>query len=336
MSSHPQHTQEHKASTGISKSLAEKETSYSELEVENSFLKDQISRLNNELSSYQKQSAAQPPDHHDMDLQQEYATDYKQVSPLLNEYDRRIEELSAFVERQGAVLNALIQRSDDLLTENENLRSRIIPSGIRSNLTNDGFVDASNNGQGNINRNQTTDSKHEIKHLLSDIHLLEEQAELLVKELKDSNQAIATRDKTISSLTSQVEDKLKFIKNLNEKVTRIRKHNIDLEKELLRQVESLASQRSQNKKLEENIENLQKKQDEMSSKVAEVRTDKQHLEKENELLSDKVSPCHIHFSLVHINIVVDQLLSTFSFAHLLLPIANKFSCIESRLAKQAS
>ncbi len=252
----------------------------SKIEVENAFLKDQVIRLNKELSSYQKQSTLQPPNTRGIDLPA-YITDSEKLSPLLLAYDCRIEELSSFVERQGSVLDTLTQRSNDLLSENESLRSRLIPS-IASSQRNHGLDHSASGGN-------NKDSKAEIKQLLSDKHLLEEQAELLVKEIRNSNQAIVTRDESISSLSSQIGEKLKIIQNMNETVAECRKKNVDLENELVEQIESLALQRSQNKTLQETVSKLQKKRNDMLSKVEGVGMDKQYLEKENGILSDKVS-----------------------------------------------
>lgn len=241
-----------------------------------SFLKDQVTRLNKELSSYQINSNVNPPENHGIELP-EYITNVKQLSPLLLAYDCRIEELSAFVERQGSVLDALTQRSNDLLSENENLRSRLIPS-ICSKT--DRVLDTVVHHK---------DSKSELKQLRSDKHLLEEQAELLVKELKESNQTIGSRDKSISSLSSEVSDKLKVIKRLTENITQSRKQNMDIEEELLAQAESLGRERSQRKTLEEKIKRLQNERDEMNSKVQGVAMDKQYLDKENKTLTEKVN-----------------------------------------------
>ena len=148
--------------------------------------------------------------HHDTGIEIPTSiSDCKVITPLLTSYDQRIEELSTFIERQGSVLDTLTQRSNDLLDENKNLRNRII--GDLPRKTNDSVQECN------------VDSKKETNmlQLLSDKHLLEEQAELLAKELHASNETIASRDASISVLTEQVKNKLALIQKQNEKLQQV-------------------------------------------------------------------------------------------------------------------
>jgi chromosome segregation ATPase len=273
------------------------------LEEENVFLKDQVVRLNKELSHYQhsQQNAGIRPSstlsssdyhhhhHHsgvDIDLP-ESITDSKVISPLLTVYDHRIEELSTFIERQGSALDALTQRSNDLLSENENLRSRII-QGLKTTLSPSDSRQAQTLTMTVGNSDKKQEAEGQVKQLLSDKHLLEEQAELLVKEVLNANQTIASRDKSISSLTEQVGNKLKLIKELNQMIQRLTKEKGNCEKELVSRIGCLATQTNEIKRLKQCIDELKKEHSNVSS-IAEVAgMDKHYLEAENESLATKV------------------------------------------------
>lgn len=107
------------------------ETEISSLEKENSLLKEQVIRLNNELSNYQKtagiKSSSDKSQRNCIDIPDSIA-DCEAITPLFVAYDHRIDELSNFIEKQGSVLDILTQRSNDLLSENENLRNRLVQS----------------------------------------------------------------------------------------------------------------------------------------------------------------------------------------------------------------
>lgn len=248
------------------------------LEDENTFLKDQVVRLNRELSIYHKNVGILPPsdsNDHGIDLP-ESIPDCEVMAPLFATYDHRIKELSSFIEKQGSVLDLLTQRSNDLLSENQNLRNRII-QGLPVQL-------AEKTKEVNVNNNKEVN----LNQLLSDKHLLEEQAELLARELQCANKSIASRDESISSLTDQVKSKLTSIQHLNEKVQQLFKEKGDCEKELLCRIKKLSIQQIHIAELNTRIDKLNEKQSCISSKVESVGIDKNHLEAENETLIAKV------------------------------------------------
>ncbi len=244
------------------------------IEEENALLKDQVLRLNKELSFYQKKTGIALPsskDCHGIEIPKS-VLDCKTVPPLLTAYDHRIAELSTFIERQGSVLDVLTQRSNDLLSENESLRSRII-QGLPKKACK---ITEQHDGVDNLNHDTR------IKQLLSDKQLLEDQAELLVKEVQSANQCIKTRDDNISSY-------LKLIQRSNEKIQQLTQEKGECEKELVSCTGQLAIQTNKIKDLKRSIDNLKKDQIKISSKAEGADMDKHYFEVENESLTAKVN-----------------------------------------------
>ena len=251
--------------------LSSVETDHTTVE-EIALLKDQVIRLNKELSLYQKKAGISLPlsnDSHGIEIPKSIL-DSKIIPPLLTAYDHRIEELSAFIERQGAVLDVLTQRSNDLLSENESLRQRII-QGLPKKACK------------SIEQNDSTENQEtRIKHLLSDKQLLEDQAELLVKEVLSANQGILSRDTNISSY-------LKLIEGSNEKIQRLSQEKRECEKELHSCSRKLAIQTNEIKNLKRDNDSLKKDQIEISSKAEGADMDKHYFKVENGNLTAKVS-----------------------------------------------
>jgi hypothetical protein len=251
------------------------QTETSQLEKENSMLKEQVVRLNKELSNYQKTAGIKPltdsSQRNCIDIPDSIA-DCEAIVPLFTAYDHRIEELSNFIEKQGSVLEILTQRSNDLISENENLRNRLVQS-LPSK-------------KADSNEMSTRDVC--TKQLLSDKHLLEEQAELLVRELNSANKVIASRDENISSLSNQIKNKLTIIQDLSTKVQRLLKEKGNCEKELISRIKTIAFQSNQIEDLKDSVDKLKNGQTHMLSKTECVRMDKHYLEVENEALTRKV------------------------------------------------
>jgi chromosome segregation ATPase len=251
------------------------------LEKENVLLRDQVIRLNKELYRYQKNagttSSTSSDRHQDDNEVMKSLSESEVTSPLFTAYDQRIEELSTFIERQGSVLDLLTERSNDLLSENEHLRHRII-QGLPKHKS-DGIQESS------------TDIKKDagINQLLSDKQLLEEQAELLVKEVQSANQTITSRDENIASLTEQVGNKLKEMQRLQKSMLQLAKHKADCEKELVTHIGHLAIQSDEIKDLKCCVDKLKKELSEQSSKAEGSDMDQQYLKGENETLTTKVN-----------------------------------------------
>ena len=260
-------------------SSGEQVNSNTKLQEENLVLKDQVIRLNRELSTYQKKLGLLPksPNQHDHGIEIPTSiSDCKVITPLLTSYDQRIEELSTFIERQGSVLDTLTQRSNDLLDENKNLRNRII--GDLPRKAND------HTQQSKVqNKKEAT-----VSQLLNDKNLLEQQAELLAKELHASNNTIASRDANISLLTEQVKNKLALIQKQNEKLQQVQTDKMNCEKELVTRIKTLSMQKNEIKNLKDCIDKLKQEHLNTSSKVESVEMDKHYLEAENESFTKQV------------------------------------------------
>ena len=256
------------------------------LQDENSALKDQVKRLIKELSTCQETLGikSSSSDSHSFEFEiHDESFDCGTIAPLFTAYDHRIKELSSFIDRQGSVLDLLTQRSTDLLSENENLRKRII-QGL-PNKNNDIKKECENDQLKVTN----------VKNLLSDNSLLEEQATLLVKELNDAHVVIRCRDETISSLTDQVRSKLKLIHNLNDKVQLLIKEKGICETELASQIKEITTQKNYIDDLKDCVDKLNREQSQMSSQVDQTGIDKCCLETENEALTMNV--CSTYFIL---------------------------------------
>lgn len=253
----------------------DQETEISSLEKENSLLKEQVIRLNKELSNYQKTAGIKTlSDSSQRDCVHipDSIADCEVITPLFVAYDHRIEELSNFIEKQGSVLDILTQRSNDLLSENENIRNRLVQS-----LPNK-----------KADFNEVTTREVSTKQLLSDKHLLEEQAELLLKELHNANIVITSRDENISSLSEQLKNKLMTIQDLSTKVQRLLQEKGHCEKELISRIKTIAFQSNKIEGLKDSVDKLRKEQSNMLSKAECVGMDKHYLEVENEALTTKV------------------------------------------------
>ena len=120
------------------------------------------------------------------------------------------------------------------------------------------------------------------------ISILEEQAELLVKELHNANNVITSRDENISSLSEQLKNKLMTIQDLNTKVQRLLHEKGHCEKELISRIKTIAFQSNEIDNLKDSVDKLRKEQSNLLSKAECVGMDKHYLEVENEALTTKV------------------------------------------------
>ena len=133
--------------------------------------------------------------------------------------------------------------------------------------------------------------------LLSDKHLLEEQAELLAKELHASNETIASRDASISVLTEQVKNKLALIQKQNEKLQQVQIEKMNCEKELVTRIKTLSMQKNQIENLKDCIDKLKQERLNTFSTVESAEMDKHYLEAENESFTKQVFTCIVPFTI---------------------------------------
>lgn len=254
------------------------------LRKENDFLKNQVERLNKELAGFQKNDGKNLScDNNDIELP-EWITDSQLVAPLFRAYDNRIKELSTCIEQQGSILDVLTLRSNDLLSENEKLRNKIIQD-LPMRVNN---LSTANNNKNDYVCDQAP-NKGNYKQLLQDKQLLEEQANLLIRELQDTNRSILARDDNISTLTTKLADKTKTIQTLNVTVSRLTRAKYKCEEELVTRIKDIATQSNEVQNLKICIDSMKKERYEISLKVEGTNEDKQYLEVENDTLTAKVS-----------------------------------------------
>ena len=139
-----------------------------------------------------------------------------------------------------------------------------------------------------INNDKKSEEMKELRQLQNDKVLLEEQAELLVRELKVSDSTIKTKDEHVVALTEEATNQLSTMKELNTKIQNLIGEKLTCEKLLLSRNKLLARKENEIADFRASIEQLHKDQSDMSTKVQCAGMDKQYLEVENKTLSTTV------------------------------------------------
>lgn len=125
--------------------------------------------------------------------------------------------------------------------------------------------------------------------LEEDKDLLEEQAELLVKELDHANQCIASRDKSMTELTEELQSKLAYVKSLDEKSKQQLEEKRNVERQLLESMEEAATYRQLNNDLNSKLKESERQKSTSASEASVAKAEREDLEKRNDELHDEVS-----------------------------------------------
>ena len=221
------------------------------------FLEDQTRRLSNELLMYQKATGMgisfnDMEKHVDLPIWME---NEQVMSPLLLAYDSRIQDLGTYMEQQGAYLDAVTERSSQVLKENEELRTRLM-SKIENTVA---PSDASR-------ENAKDPSSTKYRALLEENELLRKQADLLTKELHQASKTIATRDKGIEELNDQIRCKFEAISKLGKAVNTSSKRQSFCESALSEKLQEIVRLKLSISRQSSNIETLKREKSEMRMK----------------------------------------------------------------------
>eukprot|EP00554_Chaetoceros_debilis_P011738 CAMPEP_0194127854 /NCGR_PEP_ID=MMETSP0150-20130528/60739_1 /TAXON_ID=122233 /ORGANISM="Chaetoceros debilis, Strain MM31A-1" /LENGTH=704 /DNA_ID=CAMNT_0038821803 /DNA_START=2574 /DNA_END=4688 /DNA_ORIENTATION=- len=242
--------------------------------VEHDFLKDCVIRLTKELLSCQHlQQSHQSPDLH----QNDHAIDLpgwmlesKVLSPLFTAYDTKIQELSGMIEHQGSV--------HSLSQENRHLRENINSSSSADFRQTKKEARTSKRLAIEVG----PDAQREIYNLKEDNDLLEEQGDLLLKEVEDANCAITARDKIIADLTHEIQSKLDVNQSLQAGGERLKREKSLLEHSLFESLRKVEQSNQDERSLKERIQSLKDLQSEASTKAKISNENKLDLEKRND------------------------------------------------------
>ena len=224
------------------------------LQQENTFLKDYCVRLSKELLQHQEQcrnkkSTTGGRDSTSSEIELPgWMFESSVMSPLFSSYDDRIRDLSNLIQEQGTCLDRLTAA----------LQERKEPP-LR------------------IQQLQSNDKNLTQEFSSSDLQLLEQQAELLAREVNDARQTILNRDKSIADLTEDLQSKLQYIQKLDDRIQGLEKKNRHLQNKL-------SDSTKYSSKLKFTVEGLTKKVNE--SHALQSNTDenvKRIIESKNEL-----------------------------------------------------
>jgi len=190
------------------------------IEADIQFFKEYISRLTHELLLCQGKS--------DLDVSKyEFKVELpscllseKVMSPLFYAYDMRIEELRSVIESQGTYLDLITQRMRYLLDENEDFRNK--QSASLRNLRSEPLKQDS---PAAIKENQSQGENE----------LLLQQSDLLVEELRNVNDALINREKSIIGLSLDLEKKAALIDQYERKSELLEQRLKNTEYELSRE-----------------------------------------------------------------------------------------------------
>ena len=236
------------------------------------FLKEQTRRLSNELLMYQKASGMGTTSN-DMasyvDLPS-WMENEQTMSPLLLAYDLRIHDLGTYMEQQGAYLDAVTERSAQLLKENEELRSRLM-SKFENTVEQSNALSPDNaNGP----------SSKKFSTLLEENELLRNQSDLLVKELQEANKTIVTRDKSIEEMNEQMKYKFETISELGRAVKTSSKKKSFCESALSEKINEIMRLKLEISDLSSNIDTLTKQKSELRAQCETTHFERCRLESE--------------------------------------------------------
>jgi hypothetical protein len=244
------------------------------------FLKDQMRRLSNELILCQKTTGMgiSSSDMATHIVLPTWMEDEQIMSPLLLAYDSRIHDLGTYMEQQGAYLDAVTERSARVLKENEALRSKFMSkiekTPIRSDLP---------------TGNPKEPRSEEHRSVVEENELLRQQSELLAKELHEANKIIATRDKDVMELNTQIKSKFEAISELGKAIQNTSKNKSLCEKELSWKIQEIVRLKHEISTLSTNIDELRRDRSGMKAECAVASCERSRLERESETLMKKVN-----------------------------------------------
>lgn len=257
---------------------------------EQDFLKDCVIRLTKELLSYQQlqqneQSSDLHQNDHAIDLPK-WMLESTVLSPLFIAYDAKIQELSGMIEHQGSYLDKLTASVHSLSQENRHLRENIRTSpSVETGQTAKETRTSESLGVGAT----SPDVQKEIYSLKEDNDLLEEQGDLLLKEVEDANCAISSRDKIIADLTHEIQSKLDLVQSLQVGGERLKRDKSLLEQRLFESIKKVEQSKQDASNLKERVKSLTNLQSEASTKAKISNDIKLDLEKRNDEMEKQVS-----------------------------------------------
>lgn len=235
------------------------------LQQENTFLKDYCVRLSKELLQHQdqcrnKKSTTVGRDSISTEIELPgWMFESSVMSPLFSSYDDRIRDLSNLIQEQGTCLDRLTAA----------LQERKEPP-LR------------------IQQLQSNDKNLTQEFSSSDLQLLEQQAELLAREVNDARQTILNRDRSIADLTEDLQSKLQYIQKLDDRIQGLEKKNGHLQNKI-------SDSTKYSSKLKLTVECLTKKvneshalQSNTDENVKRIMESKNELELRNNSLQTKI------------------------------------------------
>ena len=179
-------------------------------------LKERVVGLSTELKFYQDKAGVHPPG-----LDNEVGFPLLMsiedlMSPLLVAYDMRVDELGQLMEQQGGHLDALIQRVEHLLADNQNLHNQI-SQGIHDLIEKDLPTNISRE-RGMEKQNDIVESEKKLRKIAEEKALLIQQCSLLKSELNCADKDITSRDRTLASLGHNIYDQVNGANQLRLKI----------------------------------------------------------------------------------------------------------------------
>lgn len=251
------------------------------LKEENDFLQESLKRCMAELHLHQKQSeCTEYPPKQGIDLPNWIMTS-KGVSPLFIAYDQRINETTKLLNDQGKKLEDMTERSHRLLNENAFLRkaqTEALKSALSTKKT-----------TGHNSNTSSDDWRERVLVLKKENTVIHEQCALLVEELNVANGTVATRDKSIATLSEEALKSASALKYLENQIEQLSTEKQLCERELIKTASEKNGYQERIREIGSHLQHTRDRNVELEAIDVETKELRAELEKEVYQTSKMVS-----------------------------------------------
>lgn len=260
---------------------------------ENAFLEDQVRRVSAELKRHQiryPQTAAGVAEgrkpakaggRQEMvgeDCLPPWVTSSEVMSPLLAAYDARIQDLEGQVSGQKESMGELASRTQQLVDENEQLRQQHVREL-------DDLVQqaGASGGLGGIGAREMVGELNErINILMAENTVMADQTSAMAKELDAVHEDLDEREAQMAALTKALTEAGLGLRTLEERVPRLEREKAHAEGELMKAVNALSEREAALSEADEKLRNSKDDFRRISSKVSDLETEKNGMERQAE------------------------------------------------------
>jgi chromosome segregation ATPase len=261
------------------------------------FLKDQNLRLTNELRSYQMQYPHHNPHSNTENALTElppWMEKASVMSPLIQAYDIRLNELGSMCERQRIELSAFAEQVEQVVAENELLRENQLDD-IKKVLQSSDDENNNKNNAGNATNQFYQSSQANLEQeertaiLMEENAVMAEQVAILQQELEKSHSHSMGCEDNVLNLTESLGDAAQAMQMLESRIKEVEAEKEQAENQLLNKVTENMSIDEGMKRCKSHITKLNTQKNEGLAMIDDLRGDKRELGDECDQLNEKVT-----------------------------------------------